>query len=75
MLISSSVNMNITNRNKAYYINKGYRIDKINQVIEIQVTDLPKRSNAIVNVQCDYCFQIKKVKYSRFQILNPDGIR
>lgn len=60
--------MNITSRNKVYYVTKGYSINSVNEVIEIMSCDLPRRSNALNEVQCDYCLSTKSIKYCEYQI-------
>lgn len=74
MLISKTAKVRITMKNKDYYINKGYEINtyydkdhhervKNNTYIDVSIKDLPLNSNAIVEIQCDYCKEVILKKY------------
>lgn len=43
------------NKNKQYYINKGYQYTKIGDAFNVDIKDLTKGSKAKVIVVCDYC--------------------
>jgi len=52
-LITKEVKMTWTNRNKVYYINKGYLYTKNGDIFIVKVEDLLKSSDLKVNVECD----------------------
>lgn len=55
------------NKIKEYYLNKGYKIDKI---IYVNVEDLMPGSSKKVNVICDYCD--KKYNYVEYDFSNKN---
>lgn len=52
--------------NKKYYVDKRYNFTKINDQFEINILDLPKKSGKYINVQCDYCGEIKLLQYYNY---------
>jgi hypothetical protein len=64
MIVTEEVQIKICYRNRKYYLNKGYIADNVNSVITVKVSDLLKSSETIVECRCDYCDNIKSVKYS-----------
>ncbi len=48
-------------RNSTYYKNKGY--DVSDEYLDISIKDLPKGSNVLIEVKCDYCQSIKNINY------------
>lgn len=55
MLISKTAMVKWNARNKKRLVELGYVFTKMNDEVEIDVKYLSKGSNAIVNIQCDYC--------------------
>lgn len=41
--------------NKEHYLNKGYKYTGWLEWLEVKATDLPEKSNIVVDVICDYC--------------------
>lgn len=55
MLLSKTVILKWNPRIKKYYVNLGYTYTSINDEFEVNVEDLTDGSNAMVDVECDYC--------------------
>lgn len=51
-------------RNKIYYTELGYEYTKMNDPFYVKLEDLPKTSNLIVEVVCDYCNNKYSTSYS-----------
>ena len=64
MFREDKININITNKNKKYYINKGYNI--VNKSLLINIDDLPKNSIVKINVKCENCKSIKNIQYRNY---------
>ena len=65
MVLSKKIEINITGRNRTYYINKGYNAT-LNEMLLIYVKDLPPSSNVIIDVKCDVCGNEKKLIYQKY---------
>ena len=74
LILPQKVKVKISSANWKHFENLGYKIprkfgDKKKLVadtkayIDVEVNDLPYRSNQLVDVRCDYCDQIDKLKY------------
>jgi hypothetical protein len=68
MILNDYVELKINNRYIKYYKDKGYDVIG-NKVYEIKIEDLPEQSHVIVDVKCDNCGVVKKIKYFNY-ILN-----
>jgi hypothetical protein len=66
MIISESVNIKITNKNLKFYQNLGFLDISIGFELKIPVSKLPKGSNLLIKVQCDYCGLEKEVSYKNY---------
>ena len=66
ILLDKTVEVSWNNANKKHYIEKGYKFTHIKDKLEVKTTDLPKSSQALVKVQCDYCFKIKTIAYGYY---------
>ena len=64
MILTKSVEVKITIRNKTHYINKGYDAN-IGDIITVEVEDLSKGSNVIVEVTCNNCNKVHSKTYNR----------
>lgn len=62
MIITEFISVLITNKNRKYYINKGYDINN-NGYYTINISDLNKNSHTLVEVSCDTCHENKLIKY------------
>jgi hypothetical protein len=69
MIINKSVLLTISNKNMKHLQSKGYTNLVINNKIEIPVEDLQKGSNVIVDVKCNNCGKINKIKYIKYNTL------
>ena len=56
--------MKITNRNRNFYLSKGY--DLSNNVTFIKVEDLSKFSHAKIDVKCEICCRCKEINYFKY---------
>lgn len=83
MLITKEVEINTTHGNYKHFQDLGYKINMFvnkegkivprRQKILVKVEDLLKTSSADVEICCDYCNQIKTVKYARYYSHNHNG--
>ena len=64
MLKKNIIVINITNRNRKYYQEKGYVCDQ--SKIEIDVKDLPQNSHVKVIAICKFCQKEKELKYFKY---------
>ena len=55
MLLSKTAIVKWNNKNKNYYINKGYNYTKCGEDFVVNIEDLTLGSKSIIEVQCDYC--------------------
>jgi len=62
MLLTKEVKIKIKQPNMKYYLDLGYNV-RYGDVITISPDKLPKFSREIVEVKCDICGKIKKLKY------------
>ena len=70
MLISTEVDIELTNRNRKRILNN-YNLDKklkIGDIAKIPLKDLSKSSNYKVEVSCDYCNKLLKIPYKRYNL-------
>lgn len=65
-LLTKEVDVKWTQGVRKYYEEKGYTWTKLYDIFTIPTTDLPQKSNMRVSVQCDYCDDIKDVRYSTY---------
>ena len=70
MILTKTVKIKISNNQYKYYSNLGYEPNIID-IFEILVEHLPKGSNHLIQVQCDYCLKIKEISHKRY-ILNTN---
>lgn len=57
MLITKEVEIKWHNFTKRWYIDKGYLYTKVGDIFTVKVEDLQKRSEARIEVLCDYCLE------------------
>lgn len=50
---------------KQHFVNLNYQFTKIGDMFTADINDLPKRSAAKVNYQCDNCLKVKKAEYGK----------
>ena len=72
MLLSKKVIIIWGNRNQLHYISKGYKFTKIGDKFKVNIKDITKHSSTIVEIKCDYCNKIYKLKYTTY---NKNKIR
>ena len=60
MLLSKIIKV----KSSKYYKDLGYDINE--RYIEIDIKDLPKGSNSIIESSCDYCDNIKEISYKNY---------
>jgi hypothetical protein len=66
MIYEQYIEINWSNRNKTYYVNKGYVFTKVGDKFLINVFDLtPKNANK-VEVICDYCLEPYYSSYDNY---------
>ena len=65
-LITEFTYVNITNKNKKYYKEKGYNFTDKEKNIKVKVKDLPNGSNAKVEVKCDNCKEILIISWRTY---------
>ena len=65
-LLTQNVNIVISNHNYKYYVNKGYDIDYIGQIININIADLKYSSSMLVLFRCDFCGEVFYRKYNYY---------
>lgn len=65
MLISEYVITKTNNRNYKKFKNMGY-VFNLREDLMVKISDLSKNSRSIVDVKCDFCEVVKKLKYSDY---------
>ncbi|GEM_PF-1653766 len=69
MLISKEVKVKWNYKTKDWFISKGYKFTKNNDVFIAKVEDLPPNGvNSLVTVSCDYCGIIYEIKHNSYVI-------
>lgn len=63
MLLTKTVKARWHNKNKDWYIEKGYIFTKMRYEFEVRVEDLPLNSSTEVLVKCDYCEEEYSISY------------
>jgi len=67
MIISKTVYLKLNNRNIKTIINNGYKENiEYNSIVDLDIKYLPLNSHVIINVKCDNCGKIKKLKYQTY---------
>lgn len=66
MIIQDKTNINITNRNIAYFNEKGYSNIKVGDILSVDVIHLKRYSRVKVKVECTSCHTIKNMTYSKY---------
>ena len=72
-LISETVMLKWNGRIKQRYVDLGYKFTKLNDLFEVKIKDLSKRSNVRIKVKCDYCGDIHETIYSNYNRYNHNG--
>ena len=62
MISIDKIEIKVTNKNVGYYKNLGYNINS-GDILNINVTDLPKTSKQKIDVSCDNCDSKHKISY------------
>ncbi len=65
MLISKTAKVKFNGYMKKYYEEKGY-FGKMGDIFEVKISDLQENSNAIVDVNCDFCKKDFTMKYCKY---------
>lgn len=63
MIKEKNIEVNITNRNKTYYLNMGY---DIKDIMNVKVEDLSKSSRLKITAICDICKSENIITYSKY---------
>ena len=63
MILSKTISIKPSNKNKKYYTNKGYDTSNI---IDVKIEDLPLHSYFKIKVKCDVCGKEKELIYSKY---------
>lgn len=66
MLVSKTSKLKWSNKIKKIYVDKGYVYTGLCDEFEVKVEDLGKGSNALVDVQCDYCGETVPKHFSAY---------
>jgi len=73
MILTKKIKIKTSKQNFKLYKSKGY-IFNIGDTIEIDVNDLSKSNNRIIDVKCDICGKEKKLRYVKYlQNINNGG--
>lgn len=73
MLLSKYVPMKWNSKNKKHYEDLGYTYTRMRDSFDVDVKHLPKSSQAIVKVKCDYCNKEYEKTWHRYLIENQGG--
>jgi hypothetical protein len=74
MLINKKITVKWHGSNMKWYISKGYHFTKCGDNFEINVYDLPIKTNTKVEIQCDGCGDIKTWHFSDYtRYVREDG--
>ena len=65
MFINDLIKIKVNPNSREYYNKIGYKCNNYD-VIEIKVIDLPIGSNIIIDIKCDKCYDVLKVKYNKY---------
>lgn len=71
-IISKTVKVFPRGKSIKHYKEKGYDA-KYNQELEVKVEDLSTCSTELVDVKCDYCGEIKSMKYVDYNVQTKNG--
>ncbi len=69
MLISKTVEVKWSHRNKGYYQSKGYNFSKYNDIFTVNIEDLSIGCSSNVKVKCDYCNEEYEITYHKYNNL------
>ena len=67
MILTETVEVNISNKNINYYKVKGYEC-KVNNIICVKIQDLTKGSHERIIVKCDNCGKEKEMTYHSYNV-------
>ena len=62
MILIDKIKITVTNKNVGYYKKLGYDI-KSGQIIDVNISDLPKTSKLIIKVSCPECHKEYNISY------------
>ena len=63
LILPQKVKTKWTGNTRKHYESKGYVYTKNLDEFEVNVEDLPYRSKQLVDIKCDYCGKLEKLKY------------
>lgn len=63
MILSKTISIKLSNKNRKYYLLKGYDVSKM---IEVKIEDLPKNSHYNIEVKSDICGKEKDLSYVKY---------
>ena len=83
-LISTEVEVGLHGKNITYYENLGYKIPRtknkwgkitvpLHSKITVNIADVPKNANVLVDVECDNCKNINHITYQHYNNQIHDG--
>lgn len=64
MIITKQVEVIVNSKTLNYYKNKGYNCNKVGEILNVKIEDLPKYSRYKILVQCDYCGKTVEKSYN-----------
>ena len=68
MILTDKIDIKISNNQIKYYKEKGYNVKGGNEIITVNVNDLPSNSGVKVKVKCDICGKEKEITLNRYHI-------
>lgn len=66
MLISRCVKTKWNSKNKNRYVGLGYRFTKMGDDLYVDIKDITKSSNGIVEYMCDYCGCVYEITWNKY---------
>jgi hypothetical protein len=64
MIITEYVEIKIGSKNRKYYLNKGYIVEK--ETLNVKTEDLLPTTKVSINAKCDYCDEIIETSYKNY---------
>lgn len=74
MLLTKKTKVIWNAKNKKHYVDLGYKFTKMKDEFEVDIKDLTKGSQAIVQIKCDYCGKIFESRWDSFNRLKQKDV-
>jgi hypothetical protein len=68
MILSKCVDVKISNNQIKYYKDLGYNVKGGNEIMSVNVLDLPNNSGVKIKVKCDICEKEKEISLNNYNI-------